>query len=106
MVVLPRSLWSGLRCARLLVRSVMLSSLRYGEPPRVTGCCPLLAPDRLQHLLGTIEALGCRVPDLTHQILRGAVALGVGGDLLLVGWEVHALQELLKLTQVEVAKVP
>jgi hypothetical protein len=38
--------------------------------------------DGLQHLVGAVEGLGRRVPYLADQILRGAVALGVGGDLL------------------------
>jgi hypothetical protein len=48
------------------------------------------------HLVGAVEGLGRRVPYLADQILRGAVALGVGGDLLfllllLLGGEVQPL---------------
>ena len=52
---------------------------------------------RLQYLVGTIEGVRVRSPCAVDHLLRGVVALGGGGDLLLVGREVHARQELLEL---------
>src|SRR5918994_4658937 len=66
---------------------------------------PLPATNDLQHLLGAVEALGGRVPDLVDYVLRRAVALGVGGHLFLLGGEFHPLQLLLELTHVEVTQV-
>jgi hypothetical protein len=66
---------------------------------------PLPATNDLQHLLGAVEALGGRVPDLVDQVLRRAVALGVGGYLFLLGGEFHPLQLLLELTHIEVTQV-
>src|SRR5829696_8624059 len=61
--------------------------------------------DRLQDLVGAVEALGVRVPDLLHQLLRGVVALGGVGDLILLGREPHARQVLQEGRRVEVAEV-
>jgi hypothetical protein len=49
---------------------------------------------RLQDLVGAVEGVLARVPYLLHEVLRGAVALGVRGYLLLLGGEVNALQVL------------
>jgi hypothetical protein len=48
--------------------------------------------ERLHNLLGAGEAFGVRVPDLSDQLLGGAVALGVSGHLLLRRREGRALQ--------------
>ena len=45
---------------------------------------------RLQDLVGAVEALAACIPDRLHQLLRGVVALGGVGDLLLLGWESYA----------------
>src|SRR5215213_3055169 len=68
---------------------------------------PLLAAflDRLQDFVGAVEALGIRVPDLLHQLLRGVIALGGVGDLILLGREPHARQVLQEGRRVEVAEV-
>ena len=62
--------------------------------------------ERPHDLLGALEAFGVGVPDLADQLLRGAVALDVGGRLLLVGREVRALQVAHERAHGVVALVP
>jgi uncharacterized membrane protein YccC len=52
----------------------------------------LAALHSLQDLVGGVEALGIRVPDLLNQLLGSVVALGGCGYLLLLGRESHARQ--------------
>src|SRR5215218_11495953 len=72
---------------------------------RTAAPCFLAPLHRLQDLVGAGELLGVRVPDLLHQLLRGAVTLRSRGDPLLVGREPHARQVLLEGRHVEVAEV-
>jgi hypothetical protein len=58
-----------------------------------------------QHLIGAVEALGVRVPDLLDQLLRSIVALGGIGHRILLCREPHARQKLLEGCRVEVAEV-
>jgi hypothetical protein len=57
-------------------------------------CFLLVTLNRLQHLVGTIEASAARVPDPLHHLLWCPIVLGGRGDLLLLGWEPHARQVL------------
>ena len=61
--------------------------------------------ERLHDLLEALEAFGVRVPDLTDQVLRSTVALGVRGYLLLRSREVRAFQVVLECAYIEVALV-
>src|ERR687894_286263 len=75
--------------------------------PRPKSCYGtwLTALHGLQDLVRAVETLGSGIPYLADQILWRTVALGVGGDLVLLCWEVHPLQVLLELAKVEVTKV-
>src|SRR5215211_4333736 len=72
---------------------------------RTAAPCFLAPLHRLQDLVGAGELLGVRVPDLLHQLLRGAVTLRSRGDPFLVGREPHARQVLLEGRHVEVGEV-
>ncbi len=75
--------------------------------PRPKSCYGtwLTALHSLQDLVRAVETLRSRVPYLADQILWRTVTLGVGGHLVLLCWEVHPLQVLLKLAKVEITKV-
>ena len=57
------------------------------SPPRSLAVEAAL--ERVHDLRGTLEAFGVRLPDLRDHVLRGAVALGGRGHLLLLCRDVH-----------------
>src|SRR5215218_6861107 len=87
--VLPRSCAGAHRRSICLDRLLLLATLLHSP----------------QDLVGTVEALSVRVPDLLHQLLRCIVALGGIGNLILLCREPHARQVLQEGRRVEVAKV-
>ena len=80
--------WSMAIGAPVTDRSLARHALGPTPVDRTMGAAAYL-PDvrrgreRLHNLLGAGEAFGVRVPDLSDQLLGGAVALGVSGHLLL-----------------------
>jgi hypothetical protein len=91
-------------------RRIVRAGVSFAGSPGPSSC-PYSADvggrrERSHNLLGALEAFGVRVPYLADQFLRGAVALGVGGHLLLRSREVRALQVAHERAHGVVALVP